>query len=153
MKGRYWTGVLCSKLNQFCYSLIPFLEPQFFLKSVNIPYKYKLGGRFEAALIKKINPELAKFRSNYRFNFYDGPNLYDKRKDLIKMYTPILIRYYLRKNGAIKSDSLNYIKEKEKIIFHSQKMLIGEYINLNMVKDKLMYSRALTAEYFFRNHI
>ena len=43
MRGRYWTGVLTSKLNQFCYSLVPFLEPGFFLKSSSIPYKYKLG--------------------------------------------------------------------------------------------------------------
>ena len=151
MRGRYWTGVLSSKLNQFCYSLLPFLEPQFFIKSTNIPYRYKLGGRFEAALIKKINPELAKFNSNYGFNFYNGPDIYAKRKDLLKMYTPLFIKHYLIKNKAFQYESLNYIKEKEKIIFNCHDMLISEYIDLNKIKDKLLYSRALTTEYLFRN--
>jgi asparagine synthase (glutamine-hydrolysing) len=149
-KGRYWGAKITSKLNQYCYSLMPFLEPTFYLKSIYIPNKYKVAGRFEAALIGKINPELAKFNSNYGFNFYKGPNIKDKVAELLKIYSPTYLRGFSKKTAIKQSSELNIIKERGKLIFDND-LLISEYININKILTKFMYSRTLTIEYFLRN--
>jgi len=150
-KGRYWGAKTCSKINQYCYALMPYLEPVFYFKSIYIPINYKIAGKFEAALIKKINPELARFNSNYGFTFYDGPDIKAKMLDLIKMYSPVYLRRLTRKKTTLNQLlGLNPVKEREKIIFDKD-LLISEYINLNKITTKFMYSRVLTVEYFLRN--
>ncbi len=150
-KGRYWGAKSCSKINQYCYALMPYLEPVFYMKGIYIPNNYKIAGKFEAALIKKINPELARFNSNYGFTFYDGPDMKAKMLDLVKMYSPNYLRRLIRKKPALNQLlGLNSVKEREKLIFDKD-LLISEYINLNKISTKFMYSRVLTVEYFLRN--
>ena len=139
---RYLAVGMCPKINQCCYALVPFSEPYFYLKSIYIPNKYKLSGKFEAAIIKEIQPELAKFISEYGFNFYDGPDFKTQVTDWIKIYSPITLRKFARKK--VKSSlNLNSIKGREKLVFDGE-LFIKKYVNMNKINDKMMYSRALT---------
>ncbi len=157
-KMRYWAGRTCSKINQYCFSLLPFSEPYLYLKSIYIPNTYKIAGKFEAALIKKINPELAKFNSNYTFNFFDGPDLRSLLVENIKIYTPVYINQFISKNikhffrskRSISNPKLYIAEEMGKLVF-TKEMLIKEYINLDKITTKDMYSRVLTVEYFIIN--
>ena len=151
---RYWAARMCSRTNQFCYALQPFTEPLFYLKSAYLPISYKIAGKFESALIKKINPELAKINSNYKFNFYNGPNLNSIAKEWIKIHTPLNIRLLLRKKNNIRltPSNLDSLKKSGDLIFNKKK-LIEEYINLDNVSTKEMYSRALTIEYYLQNYL
>ena len=155
-KINYWGGRTISKINQFSFALCPYVEPELYLQSINIPLKYKVAGKFEAAIIKNINPELAKHNSQYGFSFYDGPNLKTKIREWSKIYTPIPLRLIVRrknnKNQCI--NDLDYIKQKQKLIFNNKKeLVIDNFLNLNKVMDKEMYSRALTVEYFLQHYM
>ena len=151
---RYWAGRTISKINQFCFALLPYTEPILYLQSIYIPFKYKVAGKFEAALIKKINPELAKHDSNYGFNFFDGP---DFKKTLIehsKIYIPNSLRLLLRRKDNKKRFIMEFdnINQKRNLIFEN-KLQIGEYLNLDKIISNDMYSRALTVEYYIRNYM
>ena len=117
---RYWAGRTISKINQFCFCLLPYSEPKLYFQSMYIPIKFKIAGKFEAALIKEINPEIAKFPSNHGFNFYDGPNLKAKISELQRMYIPVKMRYLvhlIKEKKNLDFSSLTYIKKREKFNF------------------------------------
>ncbi|MBK9285105.1 MAG: hypothetical protein IPM51_12455 [Sphingobacteriaceae bacterium] len=147
---RYWFGKITSRLNQFCYSLVPFSEPYFYFYSYKIPIKFKVGGKFEAALLKNINPEIAKYNSQYGFNFFEGPPLKHQILDWFKIYTPIYIRPLFRRVKSKNLSGLQELKENSKIFFNDP-LLIDEFINRDKVTNIEMYSRILTVEYFLRN--
>jgi len=147
---KYWFGKTTSRLNQFCYALVPFAEPYFYFYSYSIPLKFKIGGKFEAALLKKINPDIAKYNSNYGFNFYDGPPPKYKILDWFKLHTPIPVRPLLRVIKSRQSAGLEKLKETSRIIF-DEPYLIDEYINRDKVKNLDMYSRILTIEFYLKN--
>ena len=153
-KMRYLAGRTITKINQFCFVLLPFSEPRLYSQSIHIPLKYKIAGKFEAALIKKINPEIAKHNSSHGFNFYKGPTFIRTVKEWSKIYTPISFRQFIRdlkfKNEL--NNDIDYIKRKQNLIF-KKKLLIDEYIDITKISSKDMYSRALTMEYFLQNYI
>ena len=152
---RYWAGRTISKINQFCYCLLPYSEPKLYFQSIYIPIKYKIAGKFEAALIKRINPEIAKFQSNRGFNFYDGPNFKAKISEFQRMYMPAKIRYLIhliKEKRNLELSQLDYIKEREKLIFNKE-IFMQKYVNIDKIFTPEMYSRVLTLEYFFQNYM
>ena len=153
-KLRYWGGRTISKINQFYFSLLPFSEPFLYLPSITIPIKYKVAGKFEAALIKKINPDLAKHNSNYGFNFFDGPDFKTTIIEWSKVYAPTFFRRFVRKKVTSKmsDNELNNMKRKQKLVLKKD-LFISEYINIDKILEKDMYSRALTIEYFLQNYM
>ena len=60
--------------NYFGNATLPYMTQSVILQSLSIPYHFKRSGRFEADLIKIINPVLASYNSEYGFNFNDGPS-------------------------------------------------------------------------------
>lgn len=147
---RYWFGKSTSKMNQLCYALVPFSEPYFYLNSYRLPVKFKVGGKFESALLKTINPVIAKFDSQYGFNFYDGPNHKHIISDWIKILTPIKLRPLIRSLKSRNDAGLSKLKNESKILFQ-EPFLIDEYINRDKITNVEMYSRVLTVEYYLKN--
>ena len=147
---KYWFGKTTSKLNQFCYALVPFAEPYFYYYSYLLPIQFKIGGKFESALLRNIDPKIAKYNSQYGFNFYDGPNLKHIMSDWAKVYTPIAIRPLLRSVKSKNYSGLQKLQENSEFIF-SKPFIIDEYIQRDKVTNVNMYSRILTLEYFIRN--
>lgn len=101
---------------------------------------------------QKIRPALAKYDSNYGFNFYEGPNYKERTKDYIKVLTPLLIKPFLRQLSK-KPQNMSKIKVKQDLIFEKKSLLIDKYINIDNIHDITMHSRALTLEYFYRRYL
>lgn len=67
--------------NYFGTATLPYMSQPVILQSQSIPYHFKRSGRFEADLIKLINPVLASYNSEYGFNFNEGPSFKAKMKE------------------------------------------------------------------------
>jgi asparagine synthase (glutamine-hydrolysing) len=150
---KYWLGMNNSIDNQFSYSLTPFAETRFILQSLNIPSEYKSYGQFEAALIKNIAPDLAKYPSQYGFNFYDGISHRERLKESIKetCKSSFLLRPlmpFIQNALKAKKHKMPYFLHQDylKEIFNHRDLNICQYIELDRVTDPAILSRALTLE-------
>src|SRR4030042_817436 len=85
---KYWMSCNNSINNQFSYALTPYTDMRFVNQSLDIPLKFKDLGLFEAALIKSIDADLARYLSDYGFNFFDGVPLTTRMEYLVKLHTP-----------------------------------------------------------------
>jgi len=149
---RYWTAFNHMINEQLADALLPGIEPQFTNLTLNIPYKYMYLGIFQAAVIKLIQPDIARYPSQYGYNFYD----YDKiplrirMREFMQFHTPIMLRSYIRKNylNKIRKGSLPYYLTKEylDVIFPSSELNISEFVDINKITDRRMLSRALSVE-------
>jgi hypothetical protein len=148
---QFWTGRGISILNNYSYSLLPFSEPRFVFESSKIPLKFKTAGKFEASIIRKINKNLADYPSKYGHNFSQSIPFHQTLDDLIKIYTPIFLRPFLRR---IKSKRNNpqrpYYMENEYLskTLPSKEFYTSNFINVSSVTNIEILSRTLTMEYF-----
>lgn len=152
LRLRYWTGKGVSKLNQLSYAISPFLEYNFINQASGVPIKYKHYGRFEAELIKFIDPSLAKFSSEYGINFFDNLSLKYKIKQNMKYHFPVFLRPIARK---IKSNNYNYspyFTEQAYLnnVFNSKDFFTSEYVSINSVKNSDILSRVYTIEMLYQ---
>lgn len=144
--------------NQLTYALTPFIEPRFIFQSFNIPLKYKNFGVFEAALIKFIDPDLAKYPSQYGHNFYDGITLSLKMQDYFKIHSPLWLKVYIRKHLWSATDVRLALRRERHVlpfylsrsyldkIFLSKGLAMSEYFHTDKIDNPRVLSRVLTAE-------
>lgn len=97
MRVRYWMGHNTSIQNLRGFALIPLTEPCFAFPSWQIPVVEKDLGRFEAALIRRLNPRLAAYPSAYGFNFADDIPLSARISEALLVNVPVAMRPPLRK--------------------------------------------------------
>lgn len=156
MRLKYWMGPNVAANNVLSYALSPFSEPEFTLPSLQIPIKYKYAGKFEAAVIAAIAPNLAKYPSIYGYNFIDLPPLSAMLKDLVMVHTPVSLR------PAILNPICSLITKKQEFPYYLHKnyvdavlgsgaMRISDYIHLEKIKDPKLFNRALTVELLLKN--
>ncbi len=69
--------------NYYGNAILPFTSKQVGLMMFSIPYQFKKFGRFESDLIKRLDPKLASYNSEYGFNFLNGPSFNYKLKQSI----------------------------------------------------------------------
>jgi hypothetical protein len=158
MRLKYWMGNNQTINNLITYSLLPYAEPRLTFQSLDIPVRFKQSGIFEAALIKFIDPDLARFPSEYGFNFYDGAGLSTRLKDSVTMYTPTSLRPFIRRhiwnhgwkllrprshrNGFPFYFGKVYLDR----IFASNQLSISQYIHVDKINDLHTLARVLSAE-------
>lgn len=155
---KYWMGINNSINNQFAYAITPYAEPWFVYQSVNIPMEYKRFGQFQAALIKRIDPHLAKYPSGYGFNFYDPIGWKRKMKENIKetlkfsFFIRPMMPHLTTKRMARKYE-LPYYLQRDYLeeIFNVRDLSVGQYIDLKRVKEPSMLSRVLSLELLFES--
>lgn len=163
LRMRYWAGTEVARHSQFYPILLPFGDSQIIHQSFEVPIKWKLHGQLEADLIKHLNPEVAKIKSEYGYNFFDPIPAKYKVKTFVKENTPIWLRYALRPRKYKKDHKLkiadaqqfhpyylqpNYLSK----VFGSGRLLIEEYISLEQIIDPGILSRALTVELSLGNY-
>ncbi len=155
--SKYSQGQNCTISNQLSYALLPYFEPRFTMQSFDIPFKYKNYGVFNAELIKLIDPDLAKYTSQYGFNFYDKMNLLKKSKRFLMIHTPIILRPYIRRIRSIiqqrRNVALQYYFDGSYLnkIFNTNELTMLRYININKVKNKYVLSRVLSVELLIKD--
>jgi hypothetical protein len=152
LRLKYWMGINDSINNQFAYSLTPYTDIRFIIDSFDIPIKYKNIGIFEAAIIKSIDPVLAKYPSEYGFNFFDPLKSSTKIKYFFEINLPIFLRPFIRKHflnrGTIDKNKFPFYFKKNYLnkIFLFDHLTISKYFNIDKIDDPEILSRALTAE-------
>ena len=161
--GRYWMGDNNTINNQISYALTPFVDIRLAFQSFDIPLKYRNYGIFQAALIKYIDADVAKYQSHYGYNFFDDMPIKGKIPHYVKLHTPVWLRAYIRKRFWSKTDirlklgrkqpDIPYYLSKEYLdrIFKLSKLNLSEYIDINKIKDLDILSRMLTAELVIDN--
>ncbi|MEN3951017.1 hypothetical protein [Iodidimonas sp. SYSU 1G8] len=91
-RGRYWSARDVSVNQRFGWMLYPFLEPEIIAGTNTIPYGVKQFGRLEAAMIRHLSPELARYRTAYGMSLEGEPPLSFKLKQLASIHRPAAIR-------------------------------------------------------------
>jgi hypothetical protein len=92
VRGRYWTARDAAINQRFGTSLTPFLEPEVFEGSWNVPIALKSFGRLEARMIARLSPRLASYGSTYGFPFNRPPPMGYRLAMTLNHWRPLALR-------------------------------------------------------------
>ncbi len=140
--------------NQWGPSVLPFMEPRFVFPSYGIPIRFKEQGRFNAALIRSLDPALARYPSAYGWHFGGSPPLAARLRTRIQQQVPIAWRLSRRRQRYLGRSmpyylSAPYLEE----LFGGRELAIREYLDPDRIHDPNKRARALTAELLFGGHL
>lgn len=148
--------------NYFGNATFPFLSESVLLQSFSIPHRFKRYGEFERLLIKKLNPKLASYTSNYGFNFETGPGLRDKAQERFYSMLSPRIKAKLKSIPRLNNKSLlskfnieNPYLENEYLsqLIDPFKMRLGIYVNnIHKIKNQRILTRIYNFEYLARRN-
>ena len=149
MRVKYWMGHNTSIQNFRTWALIPLVEPVFAFPSWDIPLAEKNLGRFEAALIRRLNRRLAGYTSVYGFDFLGPVPLRARAANFLQTSCPVSVRPALR---GLRS---HLRRPRRRPLFMRDGYLgavldrpspTSEFVDLRRIRDPLMLSRALTVD-------
>ncbi|HVN64492.1 MAG TPA: hypothetical protein VMT58_07625 [Candidatus Binataceae bacterium] len=89
---RSWFGRENSINNRWGYSVLPFFEYRTVKEALRIPVRYKEFGNFEAAMIRRADPSLARHASNYGHDFTGNRPLVGAIQDVATYVRPPWLR-------------------------------------------------------------
>lgn len=151
---KYWQSLNNSVNIKLSNTLTPLIDPSLLFISFDIPLKFKQDGRFQAAVINKIDNKLATYMSNYGHSFSDEIPYKIRAKRFVVEHLPMfakpLIRGLARKflsKGAMPYYLSNPYLSK---IFDLEDLNIKEYVDISKINNSDFLSRALTIEYLVR---
>lgn len=144
--------------NYFGSATFPFMSEPVLLQSFSIPHKFKRYGKFEMLLIKKLNPKLASYMSDYGFDFVKGPRLKERAMERVYSMLSPEIKTKIKSVSSLSSKSpytskgpLPPYMEKEYLgqLINPSNMVVGSYIdNIHKIKNKNTLNRIYSLEYF-----
>ncbi len=97
--------------NYFGDATFPFLSAKVALTSFTVPYNFKRAGLFEAKLIKTLHPRIAKYPSEYGFDFFKGPD----KKSVLKEWA------YSQLSPSFKSQIKKMLSSSNKSAFNTSR--------------------------------
>ena len=123
--------------NQLTFYLTPFIDISLINASLSIIPHIGISGRFETAMIKILDPEIAAVNSHYGFPFSQEP-LSHKLKNWVKGYTPDsffnwIVKYKMQyKNlGTIHLEEYLGMVKRSKIMREIDEALFDFYPNID----------------------
>lgn len=149
-RGRFWTGRNTTLNTHFGPALTPFFEMNVVRQALRVPLAYKNHGMFEAALIARIDPRLARYPSAYGHDFLDPPPLGRRMKDWFTYLRPPLVRRlsYRLKNrlrpGRLPDDVGPALIAR---LFPDGVVVMRDFFHLSTLTDGAQMNRLLTVEY------
>ena len=147
---RYWTGRDVGLNQRFGPLLFPFIEPAVFAGTERIPLRWKEYGRFEARLIERIRPRLAKYPSNYGHAFEQEPPLRYRLKMAFSLRRPAWVRQFSYRTQQRLARPLErpawFADEMEAAGMDRSLPLMREYFRVDAVRDFEVLNRMATAE-------
>jgi len=158
MRLRFWQAKNTMLNNQMTYALTPFLAGQFVFPGASIPVKFKRYGSFEAALIERVDPELARQDSVYGHDFASPVTFRQRLPEEIRTYTPaVLIAWAKRRRAQRTNDAITrapYLAKPEYLreIFGPGALQVEEWFRLDRIRDPQVLARVLTVELLLRGH-
>lgn len=94
VRGRYWTGRDVTLNLRFGRMLFPFMQAQLIDGTAEIPLRFKNHGLFEARLIERLAPSIARYPSGYGYRFSELPPLRHRVKSWATLFRPPWLRRY-----------------------------------------------------------
>lgn len=151
---RYWMGQNNSNGNVLSYAITPLAEPAFAWPSRKLPIPWKDLGRFQAALIRSIDPKLAAYASDYGFDF-SGPIPWRIRSSsrILMAIPPRWIKALSRwKAKRRRPGSLPYylLPPYSTALLPDRDLAVSEYIKVDEIRNPAVLNRVLTVELTLR---
>jgi hypothetical protein len=163
-ENRYWMGNNNSVNCQLSHYLTPWADAQINYQACDVPIKFKDFSLFECALMRAIDPSLAKFPTAQGVDLmYNRMKLSRRVNNLARQYIPIWLKSYLRThfyNAAREYLSwrgnklqlpYNLSDEYLEKIFPAKDLNISQYFRIDTINNPTVLSRALTAELVINN--
>jgi hypothetical protein len=163
-ENRYWMGNNNSINCQLSHYLTPWADAQITYQACDIPLKFKDFSLFESALMRAIDPSLAKYPTAQGVDLmYNRMKLSRKLNTTARQHIPVWLKAYLRThfyNGA--GEHLSWTGNKLQLpytlsheyldlIFPHTDFTISQYFHIDAIKNPAVLSRALTAELVINN--
>jgi len=165
-ENRYWMGNNNSINNQLSCYLTPFGDTQIVYRACDVPLKMKDWSQWESALMRAIDPDLAKYPTaqgidlkNNRFKFKVRIN------QAARQHIPIWLKAYLRKHYYSGAEEhlkwsgnrmpLPYYLTREYLetILPLKELSVTEYFRIDSIDNPAVLSRALTADLVINNRL
>ncbi len=137
---------------RFSPYLMPFLDHQVVAEAMTLPLGLKNAGRFEAALLNAIDPELARQPSAYGHDFAGPPNFHHRFGEWQSRIRPVWLRrrtYKLRRRfgtmgdehgGLLTPDYMNRVIDPEFPIMR-------RFFEIDRIADSGLWRRIANLEY------
>ncbi len=157
LRSNAFAGPTVKEMNLLGHSLLPFAEPRLSLPSYRIPLEHKVYGRFEAEMIRRLDPALAAFPSSYGHRFCDPLPLKKRVKEALDRHCrnvvplPLIFLAYslLRKKNQYNSSPYYYSEGYLETLVDPAKLRVAEYVDIDRVRaldDPFVLSRVLAVE-------
>jgi asparagine synthase (glutamine-hydrolysing) len=150
---RFWAGRNTSINNRFGHALTPFIESAVVRSALPTPLELKEHGAFEAALIARISPALAAYRSDYGHDFRSPVPWRRRVKDWTTLFRPPLLRRYsFRVKQRLRSATLPYFLT----LPYRDALDVGRFpemsrfFRMDQVRDPQQLNRICTLEFLCR---
>lgn len=140
----YWAGSRISAFNQFSYYYHPFTDYTFAYPIFSIRDEEKKNGKFQMQIIERFDSKLARYKSQYGYNFhwYPGKALIIKlTRNIAKYKGKIVYRLKPVKRMYLENNFVRDLKAQ-----HSS-LLLSDL----KTPEKLVYSRTLARIYTIQN--
>jgi hypothetical protein len=152
-------GVIPNAHNQVSFYLVPFIEPFVIREAYKATPYIGVSGRFQAQMIARLAPALAKIPSHYGFSFDNEP-IGHRLYAAIRGYTPD--RFWLMRNhiriryldlGKYESEKYDELKNRSKLIREIEEALYDAFQEVDWRICMRHYAQRPTALFlgaFFR---
>lgn len=151
---RYWTSKDNSNNTRLGQFLTPFICYETIMAALKLPLEYKTHGRFQGDLINHINPDLAKYPSDYGYAFNEPVPYFKKFKNNMTIYRPI----WLRRNSYAIQHKMRKLQKPETIsdrylgaVLPNGTPHMDHFFNVYQIKDAGLLGRIYTLEYLFKH--
>ena len=151
---RCWMSRTTNLDNRFGYSLLPFLDFNVMKRGVCVPLRFKHFGKFEAAMLRAIDPKLAAYESIYHQSFAQNPSIFHMLRDVSTYLRPPWLRRYtyrIKAQVRLRRPQMtsgvfdrNYLERVIDPSFPETSIFIDPKKNFNVEQ----YNRICTLEYF-----
>jgi len=142
--------------NQLSPALLPYSEPRFGLWAPDLPLRHKRFGRLEAAIIRRLDPALAAYPSQYGHPFTELPPLRSRLRELAVYYTPLSLRttkkeraYDQRRSAELWWRTPDYLRP----VFGERELAVSEYVHLDRLRHPGVLNRAYSLELTLRDEL
>jgi asparagine synthase (glutamine-hydrolysing) len=156
---RYWMGINNSNNAQYADTLTPFGDYRLTRDSFTLPLAWKNEGRFEAALIRQVDPALARYLSCYGHDFVAPPTKKRVLQGTLMRHVPIALRPLLRRRAHARSSDAapgwpSYLgREYLAALGLAGERAVDEFVDVDRVRSREILRRILTVELLLRDDL
>jgi hypothetical protein len=146
---RYWMSHNTSINNIVGRAITPLVNVRAIREALSVPIRFKTHGRLEAAMIEKLDPRLARYRSNSRATLARGPTISERAIDYGTLLRPTWVRglsYRLQRRLASDSTYSNWMQRFGSVIKGDWGHVRG-LVSPENIRTPEFLSRAATLQY------